>query len=185
MRKMDITLSDIQDIPFNSIPVVKKSVIGKSRIPNIITVKVKSKERIFRNAILLTPGQWADSVSNMYNDYPKEILKKYARNIKDNIIDFDHEYRKVLSRIGRVENQHWDESKNAIVGDLYITTQTQVARDVISLIDEGLINGVSVELGTRDVWDYSKDMPRVEYIEFYGVSIVPKEFAACRDARIK
>ena len=150
--------------------------------PNIIN---KSKQRIYKNAVLLTPGTWADSTSNMYNYYPKEVLKKYAGNVITNYIDINHDYRNVLYRIGEIKNQHWDEQKNAVVGDLYINLDTSIAKDIVALIDNNTINGLSVEIGTQDVWDFKLDMPRVEYIEFYGVSIVPTEFTACKDAKIK
>ena len=135
--------------------------------------------RIYRNATLLAPGTWADSITNSPVVYPREILRKYAANWEERYLNIDHSTR-VLDRIGTVENPHFEDGR--VKADLYIYPVTQNAKDVINLIDKGLVNWLSVEIKTEDIWDVSKNLRRVNWMSFIGCAVVL--YPACEEAII-
>ena len=59
----------------------------------------KSDYRVYREAIILTPGVWTDSVSQQPIKYTKETLREYSSNWISNHLDIDHSW-KVLDLIG-------------------------------------------------------------------------------------
>jgi len=143
----------------------------------------KSNVRIYEGATLLTPGSWADSVTNAPVLYRSDILKKYASNWEDNILTLGHDPMgsDPLKVVGTVQNQRW--SNGAVIGDLYINTSTQNGRDAVALIEAGLINNVSVEM-TKDYWDSVNNTRYADNIRFQGVAIVGSH-PACKNTRIK
>jgi len=134
--------------------------------------------RIYRDATLLTPGAWSDSTGMSAIEYTKEELKKSASNWESNYLNVDHNWG-VLSRIGRVENTHWNK---AVKGDLYIYPITQGAKDTIALIDGGLVNELSVELMSRDVWKAEDEKRYATDISFVGLAVVT--LGACSETSI-
>ena len=145
----------------------------------------KSDVRVYRDAILLTPGKWSDSVTRAEVEYTDKALSKYATNWTRNILDLDHNLD-VLSIIGTIEHQRFQ--KNSVIGDLYIHPITQNARDTISLIDAGYVNSLSVELMADDVWDSSRHIRMADNIEFIGCAVLaghPARPPACKDTRIR
>ena len=135
--------------------------------------------RIYRDATLLTPGAWSDSTGMSAIEYTRDELRKSADNWSSNYLNIDHNWG-VLSRIGHVENAHWD---NAVVADLYIYPITQSAKDTIALIDAKLINELSVELMSRDVWKAEDEKRYATDIEFVGCACVT--MGACRSTKIQ
>lgn len=136
--------------------------------------------RIYEGATLLTEGVWADSVSNSNVLYTAENLSK--TQFKDNYINLGHDNANPLSFVGTIHNVR--KGNGIIKADLWIDTITQNGRDVINLINAGRINNLSVEMGTRDVWNSVEHMKCAHDINIYGVSIVGP-FQACKDARIR
>ena len=133
---------------------------------------IKSKATsatIYRGAILLTPGKFADKITNDFVLYKAEILRKYAKNWISNYLNLDHS-RFPLHRIGYVENPRFQD--NALKGDLYIFPLTTTAKDTIALIDNGLVNKLSIEMRTDDYYDYREGCIIADDIEFIGCAVV-------------
>ena len=141
----------------------------------------KSKDRVYYNVTLMTPGRYVDALTNEPALIKSDVLSEYALNWESFYLDIDHDVYSVLSRIGYVEPKGWD--GKSVKANLKILPITQNARDVISLIDAGLITDVSVEMRTEEVWDYSSEAYVPQSITFTGVGIVTQ--GACPDAKIK
>lgn len=144
------------------------------------TVSKATNAKIYKGAIILTPGRYADTVTQDYVYYSEDVLRKYATNWSTNFLNIDHS-SSVIHRIGYVVNPRYEDG--AVKGDLYIFPYTSVARDTIALIDNGLVNALSCEILTTDHYDYLKKCIVVDDIEFFGCAVVTNP--ACKDARIK
>jgi len=152
-------------------------------IPFEYDYKVISKTtdaRIYKNAVLLTPGVWSDVITNSPVIYDDSVLRKYATNWTSNYLNIDHSDNP-LDRIGIVQSPYYKDSK--VCGDLHIYPITSRAKDTIALIDAGLVNNLSVEIKTVDRWDSKEMSRRVEKITFVGCAVVVNP--ACVDTRIK
>lgn len=136
--------------------------------------------RIYRNATILTPGEWSDSITREPVVYTAQELEKSATNWKENYLDLDHSFA-VNDRIGYVMNPHAD--KGEVKADLYILRKIQAGKDTIERIDCGLVNGVSAELTTTDRYDFKENIYKAEDITFLGAAICI--FPACVNARVK
>lgn len=141
----------------------------------------KSKYRIYRDVVLLTPGEFVDALSNDKAIIKANVLKNTALKWESRYLDIDHAVNKVLARIGYVEPRGWN--GKAVIGDLFILPITQNARDTIALIDAGLITDVSVEIRTEEFWCEEKEGFEITDITYLGVGIVTK--GACPDAKIR
>ena len=137
-----------------------------------------SDTKIYRDATLLTPGTFSDSITRSPVKYSEEVLMRTYHKWNSNYLNIDHSY-KVLDRIGRVMNPHFSDGK--VKGDLYIYPITENARDTIKLIDSGLINWLSVEIQTIDKWDEHEER-YVDDMEYLGLAVVSEP--ACKDALI-
>ena len=142
-------------------------------------IKKSSNLVIYKEATLLVSGVYADSATNRFTNYPKKVIERYAKNWKSNFLSLDHS-KDVLKRIGKIKNPKYKDGK--LVGDLYIYTVTSVAKDVVKLIDSGLINWMSVEVNTKDKYNYEMDLMEVKEMEFVGASVV--SLPACPNAKI-
>lgn len=133
-------------------------------------------EFIIKNATLIAPGIWTDSLSKKPCFYKKEILKKFANNWKSTVLTINHSF-KVEDIIGYITNIRWSERDEAIVGDLHIFPITTKARDLIKEIKLSAKNkefprlGVSVDILTKDVWNQRDHVREAIYIEFWGATI--------------
>lgn len=133
----------------------------------------KSNDRTYKDCVFLNPGMYTDHLSMQKVSYPETILSEFAENWPEQcFLDIDHNITSVLSRIGFVENQHWN--GKAVVGDIRILPITTFATDTISLIDAGLITDLSIEAFTEDGWNDEKGCIEVTKIEFIGVGVVTK-----------
>ena len=138
--------------------------------------------RIYRDATLLTSGEWTDSVSRTPITYTDTALKLSARFWTKNILNVDHEW-KVLNTIGTIENPYY--YKGAIKGDLFITPITQNRKDAINLIDNNEVNSLSIELMSQDSWDADECKRYATDIEYLGCALIYGENGACKDAKIR
>jgi len=136
-------------------------------------------DRIYKGAILLTEGIYTDMYSQKTIYYDGRVIRKNAKNWKDNYVTIDHS-TSVLDRIGYVENPRWED--DALKGDIRILPITTRAKDVINLIDNDLTRGLSIEAETQDQYDGELKCLRLIDITFLGVSIVTDP--ACEMARI-
>ena len=135
--------------------------------------------RIYHNTILLTPGEFTDSMSSYPIVYSEENIMKTATNWQENYLNLDHSYE-VLKRLGFIKNTYY--KNGAVRGDLYIFPVTQAARDVIGQIDSGLINWLSVEITSNDYWDSKINKKCAGDITYIGAAIVTTP--ACQNSRI-
>lgn len=151
-------------------------------IPFKYDTKILSKStdvRIYRNTILLTPGEFSDAVTRSPVTYTEDAISKSANKWEENYLNLDHSYE-VLKRLGYIQNTYYKDG--AVRGDLYIFPITQTAIDTISLIDAGLINWLSVEITTKDYWDASTNKRYADDISYIGAAIVTTP--ACENSRI-
>jgi hypothetical protein len=126
-------------------------------------------DRIYKNAILIVPGIYQDSKSRLKIFYKSEVLEENASNWKSNYLNVDHGIS-ILSRIGFVENPRWD--NNSLKADLHILPITSVAKDTISLIDNGIANALSIEAMTDEYFDNRLSCLCLKNIEFLGAAVV-------------
>lgn len=125
--------------------------------------------RIYRDAIMLTPGEFTDSLSRYPVVYTEEELKKSAKIWSDNYLNVDHSFE-VQKRIGFVKNSYYKDG--GVRGDLYIHQLTNASKETIALIDAGLVNWLSVELLTEDKWNAEDNKRYASDIEFIGCAVV-------------
>ena len=152
---------------------IKKSFDGKNREEN------EFGDHVYRDCVLLNEGFYTDSYSKTKVFYDGSIIKEYAKNWTSNFLTMNHE-NGILSRIGFVENPHWEDEK--LLADLRIIPVTNNARDVISLIENDLVKNLSIEAKTEEEWDNNLRCLRLNYIEFLGTSLVT--VGACNDAHL-
>lgn len=115
--------------------------------------------------------------------YEASTIQKYATNWASNYVDLGHSWAP-LDFIGTVQNPHFMD--NALFGDLYINPNTKNGADTITLIDCGILNSLSVEMATEDVWDSQNMMKCAKELEFMGVAICgPQPGPACKGTRIQ
>jgi len=153
----------------------------------MVQLKFKAKEinsegtRIYKNVTILTSGTFRDFGTDTKVYYPPNILQKYASNWSSYNVNLNHSTHP-LDYVGKVVNPHWDIWR--ITGDIEIYPITQNARDVIALIDAGLVKGLSPELKSHDVWDPERGCKRLDRdVEFIGLAIVTRP--ADRRAKIE
>jgi hypothetical protein len=154
----------------------------KSFGPESILKSKSGHTRIYKGSIILTPGVWADSVSNSNILYKSDILKKYSTNWTSNHINLGHDNANPLSLVGTVQNQRWEDG--AIKGDLYINTQLFAGGEVVKAIDAGLVNKLSIELESKDYWDSTKNVRYADDMKFMGVAIIG-DHPACKHTKIR
>ena len=75
------------------------------------------KSRIYRDTILLTPGEFSDSITMSPVNYTADELAKSATNWSANYLNVDHCFE-VNKRLGFINNPYWD--GNSVKGDLFI-----------------------------------------------------------------
>ena len=147
------------------------------------------KDAIYSDVTILSNGTWhqQDKKSNIF--YPTDILQRDALNWKRKFIYIKHTERKdgtphdAFNIVGFVEKPHYSIDKNAIVGDLRIIGSTQIGKDVIQLIDKGIIKYLSPEVWTDDHYSYTKGSRVVTKLNFNGVALVVDN-PACKDTEI-
>ena len=151
-------------------------------IPFKYDKKILSKStdvRIYRDTILLTPGEFSDSLTRSPVNYTEEAISESAHNWEENYLNVDHSYE-VQKRLGFIQNTYYKDG--AVRGDLYIFPVTQAAKDTIALIDSGLINWLSVELTTEDFWNPDDNKRYAGNISYIGAAVVTSP--ACDSTRI-
>lgn len=144
-------------------------------------IQKSSEVRIFRDATLITPGTWTDSVSRRPITYrPNELMQGSKRWIS-NYLNLDHDWS-IMKLAGTVQNVTWKD--NAVKGDLYINTKLSAGREAVTAIDLGLVKALSVELQSSDTYDNDTYELVAGDIDFLGCAIVYGDRGACSDARI-
>ena len=118
---------------------------------------------------LLSPGIWTDSLSQTPIEYSTKVLQKYATNWEESFLNLDHSHT-ALARVCKVINPHFEDG--SVKGDIQIYPITQNAKDIIQQIDNNLINWLSVEIRTTDVWNKTENMWSVLDMTYFGTAIV-------------
>ena len=136
--------------------------------------------RIYKNATILAPGEWTDSITREPIVYTDKNLELGAANWKSDFLNLDHSFA-TDDRIGWVKNGHAD--NGCVKADLYINKKLQKGKDTIERIDCGLVNGVSAELTTTDRYDFGNNKYYAENICFLGAAVCL--FPACDAAKVK
>jgi len=154
------------------------------QLPMEISTKIISKSgksRTYRDVVLLTPGDWSDSQTRAPVRYTPDLLKSSFNNWSRNYLNLDHMWT-ALNRVGWVENVRC-RNDGAMLADIKISMVTQNGKDIVEQIENGLINELSVELLSDDIWDNKERIIMANDIEFIGCAIVTD--GACRETKIK
>lgn len=144
---------------------------------------------IIKDVILLATGTWTDSNVGTPLHYPERVLEKYAKSWVATGVWARHaggSPRNITDKIGDVRNPRYQNIPGiggAVIGDLHLHLLTQASRDTGSLIENGLVNYVSVEVGTLDEYNHTLKRYEAAKLEFYGVAAVDR--GACEVCKIK
>ena len=115
------------------------------------------------NCNILVEGRWNGI------KYTSLELAKAANRWRDNAVwnrHYEGKQRDETNRIGLLKNQHFGFDR--IVGDVFLSNSTPEGRDMISLVKDHKVNGISVEHVDTTVNGIATD------ISFLGLAIVPK-----------
>ena len=132
---------------------------------------------LVRDVILLAEGTWADSNVRTPCYYSPEVLEKYAQNWKENGLWSRHpggSPRTVADKIGYVKNTYYSPEYKAIMGDLLFHMKSQLSRDIAEMVQDGLVNAVSVEIGGEEYYNRKTHQNEAVSINGYGVAVVDK-----------
>jgi hypothetical protein len=140
-----------------------------------------SDVRIYKDVVILTPGEWSDAMTQSPVVYTDLELEKGSRMWSKNFLNIDHSWG-TLDRIGYVRNPYYHRHIG-VMGDLHIYPITERARDTIALIDAGLVNWLSAEIATQDIWNGDEQKRYATQIEFIGCAVVTSP--ACGETRIR
>jgi len=132
---------------------------------------------------LLATGTWTDSNFGTPLFYPEDVLERYAENWIDNSLWSRHggfAPRSITDKIGEVTNLHYN--GGAVRGDLVLHGKSSTSRDTIEMLENGLVNYVSVEHGGSERWNEDTQSYIAEDLAFYGVAVVNR--GACETCTI-
>ena len=119
------------------------------------------------NCTLLAEGVWNGT------KYTPLELAKGANKWRDNTVwnrHYEGKQRDESNRIGLLKNIHFDDYR--IAGDVFLSDNTPEGQEMIELVKDGKVNGLSVEH-----FDITVDGVATN-IEFLGIAVVPEP--ACR-----
>lgn len=135
------------------------------------------KGLMVRDVILLAEGSWTDSNVRTPCYYSPEVLEKYAKNWLDNGLWSRHpggSPRSVADKIGLVVNFYYSPEYKAIMGDLLFHCKSQLSRDIAEMVQNGLVNAVSVEIGGEEYYNRKSKTNEAVSIDGYGVAVVDR-----------
>ena len=115
------------------------------------------------NCNILVEGVWNGI------KYTSLELAKAANKWRDNTVwnrHYEGKQRDETNRIGILKNQHFEYDR--IVGDVFLSNSTPEGRDMIALVKDHKVNGISVEHVDATVDGIATD------ISFLGLAIVPE-----------
>ncbi|MCK5616138.1 hypothetical protein KAR91_80485 [Candidatus Pacearchaeota archaeon] len=122
---------------------------------------------LVENATLLAQGTWNGI------DYEAEDLAIAANKWRDNTVwnrHYEDKQRDETNRIGYLSNQHFDTDR--IVGDVFLSHETPEGQEMITLVKEHKVKGLSVEHVDIQIGNKSTE------ISFLGIAVVPEP--ACK-----
>lgn len=112
---------------------------------------------------ILVEGTWNGT------KYTPMELALAANAWRDNSVwnrHYEGKQRDESNRIGILKNQHFD--YNRIVGDVFLSNATPEGRDMIALVKDHKVNGISVEHADIEIDGVATQ------ISFFGLAIVPE-----------
>lgn len=115
------------------------------------------------NCTVLAEGVW-----NGIKYTPMELAKA-ANKWRDNSVwnrHYEGRQRDESNRIGLLKNIHFDNHR--IAGDVFLSNNTPEGREMIELVKDGKVNGLSVEHVDITINNEATD------IEFLGIAVVPE-----------
>lgn len=115
------------------------------------------------NCNILVEGVWNGT------RYTSLELAKAANKWRDNTVwnrHYEGKQRDETNRIGILKNQHFEYDR--IVGDVFLSNSTPEGRDMIALVKDHKIDGISVEHTDIEVNGVATE------ISFLGLAIVPE-----------
>ena len=118
---------------------------------------------LIENVTLLAQGTWNGI------DYEAEDLAIAANKWRDNTVwnrHYEDKQRDETNRIGFLSNQRFNTDR--IVGDVFLSNETPEGREMIALVKEHKVKGVSVEHVDNQIGNKSTD------ISFLGIAVVPE-----------
>jgi outer membrane murein-binding lipoprotein Lpp len=132
---------------------------------------------------MLAEGTWTDSAVRTPLYYPAAVLRRCATNWEDTTGWSRHgggAPRDITDKVAEIRNPRFEES--AVVADVYLHGATQKSRDMIAMIDQGLVGFVSVE--HRGQERYNPATRRLEAVDiaFDGFAFVNR--GACTKCRL-
>ena len=128
---------------------------------------------------ILAAGTWTDSFQKTPCRYPPKLLQEFAANWQANGFWLRHTGgapRSINDKIGEVRNPRFE--NDAVVGDVFLHLATSGSRDYAEMAKRGLVDAVSAELGTTDIYDPKSKTYEATYLEFTGLAAVDK--GACK-----
>lgn len=117
---------------------------------------------LIQDVTLLSKGKWNGIT------YRPSVLNSSQYNWRDNSIwnrHYEGQQRDEKNRIGLIRNQHYE--NEVIKGDIFLSNSTDEGQEMIHFVRTNQINGVSVELVSKDIGDVATE------ISFLGAAIVP------------
>lgn len=135
------------------------------------------KGLLVRDVILLAEGSWTDSNVRTPCYYSAAVLERYAKNWLDNGLWSRHpggSPRSVADKIGKIVNTYYSPEYKAIMGDLQFHLKSQLSRDIAEMVQNGLVNAVSVEIGGEEYYNRKSKVNEAVSIDGYGVAVVDR-----------
>jgi len=158
----------------------RRILIAKNAINSEGKLILKSNVRVYRNCLILAPGEYTDGLSNQTARYKADVLERCALNWDETYLNLDHNIFETLKRVGTVDPKGAKNGK--VYADLRIIKSTQAGRDIIALIDANLVTDLSVEIYTKEHWNSRDHIYDIDEILFTGLAIVTE--GACDKAKI-
>lgn len=133
----------------------------------------------YRGAVLLAEGTWRDGASGVTVFYPAAVIERYYDNWVSDLYTLNHG-DSPLDILGEISNRKFEDK--SLIGDVTFHRGTQPSRDAEWLAEQGFVDGNSVEIATRDVWDEPRGVYRADFMEFQRASLVISP--ACSTCRL-
>lgn len=136
--------------------------------------------------VALAEGTWTDSAVGTPLYYPPKVLEKDAGNWVSPSIWARHPggtSRPITDKLGSIKNPRYDAESKAIIVDAIFHGRSQASRDVIDLIEEGIVTDVSAEVGGKEVWNAETKRYEAASLAFYGLATVDR--GACDVCKMK
>jgi len=133
--------------------------------------------------VLINDDQKCIDGRGKLNYIPRDELKSSAKNWDCNGIWTSHKdrgERSILEHVGTVSNYRYDDG--GLYADLHFHCATQESKSAYNLIQKGIINAVSVEMGCQVGWCEVQKCEKLSDITYLGLALV--ERGACEACTI-